>query len=116
MMAGEDDQNDWFTVDPNHTGIIRNEGLTVPGFVSDADVLEVARETIVHLLFFHDAEKQVTRIFRDQLSFGHQLQEAAYVSRCAVAEVKHGIVDSLTEGLLHLLVAVSAEREVDGLI
>src|SRR5262249_37420531 len=102
--------------DPQNASVVGDEGLAITGLVRDSYILEIARESIIHLLLFHDAEDQIAGIFGNQLSSRHHFQQLSDFARGTVAEIDARIVDCVTESLLHLLFAVSIKRESNRLV
>src|SRR5262249_60703486 len=97
--------------DPQNASVVGDEGLAITGLVRDSYILEIARESIIHLLLFHDAEDQIAGIFGNQLSSRHHFQQFSDFARGTVAEIDARIVDCVTESLLHLLFAASIKHE-----
>ena len=87
MVAGEHYQHDWLIVDPKNTGIVRDEGLTVPGFMGHANSRKIVREAIINLLFLHDREKLLTGLRGDKIAHNHHLQKPADLAGRAMAEI-----------------------------
>src|SRR5215472_1008139 len=116
MPSGKDDKHDRLIVDPQDSGIVSDEGLSVASLVRNPNILEIPREAVVDLLLLHDAEYQVACFFRNQFSVGQHLEQAADIASGTVAEIDSGVVDRVPERFLHPLIGVIFKGKIDGLV